>query len=344
MIKLNLDICTTRRLSGWIFNMDDLSPVEELFIESGANKVKIELTDRADVAEAFGLKHLKFGIEVNIPDAFDSVVNDYKLYYRNQEIFSYRSQYQKLEEAVSGVVALSNNDSTSTHKTNYKRERHILFLYETKEHKEFFEVLSQPLIRRSFPRKIAGCEFSSQNVNSLDQIKKDLLENLKNILVVIPSNLYEKLNRISPTLVASGKFITLYGDGGLSSRTGLHEHQLNNFVMRKTREENTLPLYKASIIRIWEVIENYADLIFNKNQNLFFIISKITKINPVLSQYISNKIQAKRSEDIIRIRTNQTELILLNISAYSKLFDKIGSEDCWNTAIKRGLRHLDLVI
>lgn len=338
-MKFNLDICTTRRVSGWIFNVDDQSPVDSLYISHADKKIKINLIERQDVAQAFSLKHTKLGIEINIPDAFDGVIDDYSIYFDSQEIFSYRAQYEKLIEA----QAYLPSTLPKIENGNYGRGRHLIFFYEKEEHQRSLAAFSLPLIRRSFPKKIAGCEFSFEHIDKLSQIKKNLLDNLKNIVLVSPSDLYPKIQRTSPTLIESGRFITIFSSGTLLSPTGLHEHQLNNFIMSKTNNPQGLPLFTSSIARIWEAVENYADLIFKKNENLFFIIRSTGTVSEAFS-YISNKVQTKRSEEIIKVRSKESELILLNISAYSKMFDLIGEADCWNAAIKRGLKHLDLVI
>lgn len=341
MMKFNLDVCTTRRISGWIFNINDEHPVDELYIACGEKRVAINLIERPDVAEAFSLTHTKLGIEINIPDAFDSTVNDYKIFYKSQELFSYKAQYERLLHPEKEAPSSSTEDS---HRPNYKKGRHILFLYETEYDREQLDAFSKPMIRRSFPKIISGCEFSFEHINSLSDFKKDLLDNLKNILLIVPSALYSKIHRTSPTLIDSGKFVTLYSGGNLTSRTGLHEHQLNNFIVSKTRTPEELPTFKSSVARIWAAVENYADLIFSSNENLFFMVSLKGEASERINKHISNKIQNKRNEDIIRIHSEQTEVILLNISAYSKMFDCIGNDRFWGMAIKRGLKHSTLVI
>ncbi|WP_060479718.1 hypothetical protein [Pseudomonas monteilii] len=339
MIKFNLDICTTRRLSGWIFNEDDQIPIDGIYLSHADKKTKIELIEREDVAQAFSLSNTKLGIEINIPDAFDGVVDDYSLYFESQEIFSYRQQYEKLINARTSLPSMILNSDNP----NFGKGRHVIFLYEKEEHQKSLAAFLQPMVRRSFPKKIAGCEFSFEHIGNLSRIKDSLLGNLKNVIIVSPSDLYSTIQKTSPTLIESGRFITIFESGSLLSPTGLHEHQLNNFIMRKTSNSHELPLFTSSVARVWEAVENYADLIFKTTENLFFIIQSTG--TPVDSfRYISNKIQSKRTEEIIRVRSKETEIILLNISAYSKMFDHIGDTDCWGVAIKRGLKHLDLVI
>lgn len=340
MMKLNIDVCTTRRVSGWIFNVDDANPVQELYIEYQEKKVPIKLIERLDVAKAFSLNQTMLGIEINIPDCFDGTVDDYKLYFRSQEIFSYRSQYERLLAAETGLTVEPNN----TTPTNYKTGRHIIFLHDNDELKTNLDIFSSPLIKRSFPEQISGCTFSYKHIDTLTDFKTDLLGNLSRIIMIAPSTLYSKIYKLSPTLIESGRFITIYSNGGLYSPTGLHEHQLNHFILNKTRNEDSLPLYKSSIARIWAAVENYADLLFTTGSNLFFAIRHDGEPCSSLNRYISNKIQQKRHEDIIRIRSANSEVILLNICAYTRLFDRISKPDCWNTAVQRGLKHLDLVI
>lgn len=340
MMKLNIDICTTRRVSGWIFNVDNSDPVQELYIEHLEKKIPIKLVERLDVANAFSLKQTMLGIEINIPDCFDGTVDDYKLYFRSQEIFSYRSQYEKLLEAETAPKP----DINSSDSITYNSGRHVIFLHDNDDLRRNLEIFSIPIIKRSFPEQISGCTFSSKHIDKLTNFKSDLLSNLSQIIIVAPSALYTKINKSSPTLIESGRFITIYSNGDLHSPTGLHEHQLNHFILHKTHKEDSLPPFKSSIARIWSAIENYADLLFQTNSNLFFAIRHKGEPCPKANRYISNKIQQKRREDIVRVRSTNFEIILLNICAYPRLFDKISEKDCWQTAIRRGLKHLDLVI
>lgn len=322
--------------------MESTDPVDDLYVEANNKKVKISLTDRADVQKAFELDQSKTGIELNIPDAFDSIVSDYKITCQGHEIFSYGSQHLKLAETYSNISSIG--AEASSHKTNYEKGRHVVFIFEEEAHRKFFDAISQPAIRRSFPRKLSGCEFSHITLESFSSQKKHFLSNIKNIILVLPSNLYAKLNKISPTCISSGKLISLYHEGVLFSKTGLHQHQLNNFILNKTQEIPKLQPYQASVVRIWEAIENYADLIFGRTNNLFFIASSSEQIEKSEGHFISEKIQGKRNEDVIKIKKNKSEILLLNISAYCKMFDVIGKKDFWEIAVKRGLKHKTLAI
>lgn len=340
MIKFNLDICTTRRVSGWLYDESTLLPVDDLYIGTAVKSQKIVLKEREDVAEAFGLGHSKCGFEINIPDIFDGLVSDYSLYIRDHEIFSYRAQLEKLKVIVSlNNQSLSKTDSNKL--TDYHKGRHVLFLHETSEIPEFLDSIFHSKLKQSFPSVLAGCTFSHCNIKNLSKIKSAIIDNISNILFIIPSRSYSKLNGVSPSMVQSGKFITIYSDGSLRSETGLHEHQLNNFVMQKTRNYD-LPLYQASIIRVWELIENYADLVFQRSKNIFFIASSTIGRNPLIEYYISTKIQGKFSESIVRINQNNLIIVLINITAYAYLFDVIDHPDCWEIAVKRGLTHSDI--
>jgi hypothetical protein len=343
MIKLNLDICTTRRISGWLFDEVNLAASNDIYIESGSRRAKVELNPRLDVAQAFSLTDSNVGIEVNIPDVFDGLVDNYKLYYRNTEIFSYRSQYEKIVRASEQISRTAETELDAS-PTNYAVGRHVIFIYENMEHQKNLEILSEPMIRRSFPNKIGGCEFTIRDINILNPIKKDIIDNLNNILFVIPSELFPNLYRISPTIAASQRLVTIYNNSSFESATGIHTHQLNNFIINKTRRTEDLPPFISCVVRVWELIENYANIVFNQNPQLFFMIFKSGEPDITLNRYISDNVQLKRKEDIVRVRHNENELVLLNISAYSKLFDRIGEKDCWKTAIKRGLRHLDMVL
>lgn len=343
MIKFNLDVCTTRRISGWVFNMDDTSQTVKLRLIACEKSVEIEITERKDVAEAFKLPHAHCGFEVNIPDIFDSLVDEYLITIGDHELFSYQGQIQILKKA-SETNLISQFDNKQEDIAIYGQGRHVLFLYENAETKNFLDFLSQPKIRRSFPKKIAGCEFSHLAISEINQHKDEILSNLKNILFVIPSHSYEKMYKNSPTIIDSGKLITVYPDGSLESRAQLHEQQLNNFIIRKTKDHNLACKYQSSIIRIWEFIENYSDLVFNKAGNLYFMSSNEGEISKLLSHYVSTKIQGKRTEDIIKIKHEGGVVVLVNMAAYMLLFDVIGTGECWIKAIGRGLRNLDLVI
>ena len=344
MIKFNLDVCTTRRISGWVFNIDDPSQVVNLRIVACGKSVEIELTERKDVAEAFTLPHARCGLEVNIPDIFDGLVDEYIIAIGDQELFSYQGQIQILKNATGTNPSLQNIENKPEDIVIYGLGRHVVFLYENPNIKGFLDFLSQPKIRRSFPKKIAGCEFSSLTISEIIEHKSDILSNLGNILIVIPSHIYERVYKVSPTIIESGKLITVYPDGSLKSGAQLHEQQINNFVIRKTKDHNLAYKHQSSIIRIWEFIENYSDLVFNKPNNLYFISSKQGEISKLLSYYVSTKIQGKRTEDVIKIEHEGGALVLVNMSAYMFMFDVLGTDECWMKAISRGLRHLDLVI
>lgn len=343
MIKFNLDVCTTRRISGWVFNIDDTSQILKLCIVANGKSVEIELTERKDVAEAFNLQHARCGLEVNIPDIFDSLIDEYFITIGDHELFSYQGQIQTLKKATR-INPPPQTESKQKDIVIYGQGRHVLLLYENPEIKNFLDFLGQPMIRRSFPKKIAGCEFSHLAISEMIQHKDEILGNLKNILIVIPSHAYERMYKISPTIIDSGKLITIYPDGSLKSRAQLHEKQINNFIIRKTKDHNLTHNYQSSIVRIWEFIENYSDLLFSKSNNLYFISSSQGKISKLLSYYVSTKIQGKRTEDIIKIKHEDSMVVLVNMSAYMHVFDVIGTDECWIKAIGRGLRNLDLVI
>lgn len=344
MIKFNLDICTTRRLSGWVFNINEPNHVVKLRIVACGKSIGLELTERNDVAEAFSLPHAQCGIEINIPDLFDSLIDDYKILIGDHELFSYQSQIQTLRNATRADYSAAAVEKRADDAVTYKHGRHVVFFYENPEMKTFLDFLSQPKIRRSFPKLTAGCEFSHIGVSEINTYKDDILSNLKNILIILPSHTYERIYRVSPTIIESGKLVTLYSDGSLKSSTKLHEHQINNFIASKTKDHALPESYQSSFIKIWEFIENYASLVFNQSNNLYFLSSNQGGISNLLSYYIANKVQGKRTEDILRIKHEDSVVVLVNMSAYMIIFDMLGTDDCWAKAISRGLTNKDLVI
>jgi hypothetical protein len=343
MIKFNLDICTTRRVSGWLYDEETLLPVDDFYIGTEDGKFKISLKERNDVAAAFGLGNPGCGFEVNIPDIFDGLVSDYCLYIRDHEVFSYRAQIAKLKTILATFDKTTAGSANNIKTTDYRKGRHVVFLYETSEIPDFLDAIFNSKMKQSFPNIVAGCEFSHSSIQDLADIKSAIIDNISNILLITPSLSYARLNSISPSILQAGRFITLYSDGSLQSAAGLHEHQLNNFAIHKTKEYE-LPLYQASIIRIWELIENYADLVFQRSKNIFFISTNNIGRNSLMEYFISKKIQGKKSENVIRITHNNLSILLVNIAAYIYLFDVIGRDDCWDVAIKRGLTHSDLVL
>jgi hypothetical protein len=85
------------------------------------------------------------------------------------------------------------------------------------------------------------------------------------------------------------------------------------------------------------VTEYYADLLFSANQKTFFLSDDSLVNSPILNAYIRDRVQGVRKEDIIKVHYGDSSVTVVNLSAYVRIFDKLGKADCWAAAIARGL-------
>jgi hypothetical protein len=344
MIKFNIDIATTRRLSGWIFDMNG-AVIDECYIGLGNFRQKIPLRYRTDVSAAFNLGERASGIEINIPDVFDNLTDNYKLYIKDTEIFCFKQQLSSiLTEIEETDLSASPPSIEAVEPINYSRGKHVVFIYDEGSVSRLLEKLSTPRIQRFFPNSVSGCTFSRIHISGISAIKKQLLNNLSNILFVTPSRLYPALFAASPSICDGGRFITIYRDGGLVNSAGTEQFQINNFLNSKTRNKGLADPFHDSLLRVWELIENYADVIFPVNPKLFFYSTMTVESTDLIDRYISQKIQNKSNYDVVRVQCNDSSVTVVSLASYPYLFDRIGTDACWSAAVERGLTHTTVTI
>ncbi|WP_312602499.1 hypothetical protein [Pseudomonas luteola] len=334
MIKLHLDICTRRRLSGWAFDEGTLSFPEDLFVvnDSKTRAVRVKPLERPDVCSALNLKTNFVGFDVVIPDLFDEWVADFFLFYKKEILFSYTQALTSFKKLGRLKATSSKND------TSYLQGFHVCFLYENNsEIEDFFLKRETPLGKAIFPEKIGGCNFSSIKIEELPERKEEFVRNLDRIVLVCPEELLQVLARVSPTLLSKVKKIILFERDSLKSDLGLDAYTLNYFVNKKIPDLFGDSSLFDSFLKIWMCFEQYQDVVFLVNDNTYFISSIKGEGKSVKTKFLREHVQGICDEDVVKISSSDGSLYAVNISAYTRIFDFIGKDEIWRESMRRGL-------
>ncbi|MDH4390394.1 MAG: hypothetical protein QE285_03090 [Aquabacterium sp.] len=349
MTRFNIDCSTARRLTGWAFDDGTLLPVPDLALSDGRQRHVVTLNPRADVAAAFSLLSDRVGFDLIVPDFFDGTVQDYVLLAGETVLFSHGQGMQAIAHACETSLEpdLRHRPPAcdAAKLPNYGRGRHVLFIHAGHDALAArLRILQEQRFRHFFPSELAGCTISHLALSELDAHKKSIVGRLDEFLLVCPSELSVALHRVSPSLFGAKRFVTLYEGGSLCSRFGIHALQLNNFIAAKGVQRCFRDPWMASIAAVWSAVENYASVIFAGPSQIYFMARDEVALDPRLTEFARTQVQGHRSEDVVRLRCGSSSLTLVNFSAYLRIFDALGGDDCWHTAVRRGLTHTQLEI
>lgn len=335
MIKFAIDYSTVRRLTGWAYDDKTGAPVQNLCVTDGKTRVSVSMSRRHDVAGTFGLKDDTVGFDLNVPDCFDRAVSDYSLVAGDVVIYSYSRIIEEIEKAVvvGGVSGQSENKAV-----DYTRGRHIVFLHSGRGgYADVLAACCQHRFAAQMPAAVSGVQISVMALEDAAKHKPAMLKNSSNIIVVTESTSYPAISTISPTLVQDARFVTLYRNGSLTMPLGLHNFQLNAFFDAKSTGVSCGNSFLEAVLKIRNVAEYYADLLFGANTKNFFLADDSLVVSPVIKTYVRDRVQGVRAEDIIRVHHNDMVVTVVNLSAYVRIFDRLGKDDCWSVATARGL-------
>jgi hypothetical protein len=335
MIKFAIDYSTARRLTGWAYDDKTGSPVKDLFVTDGQVRVLVPMIRRHDVAGTFGLKNDEVGFDLNVPDCFDRAVADYSLVVDDMVIYNYSRAIGDVERSL-GLGA--SQESAPDNSIDYSTGRHVIFLHPgSGPFSAVVQACRDPRFAAQMPAMVSGVRISDVILSRAGSYKAAMLANSRNIIVITESVSYPALSAVSPTLVQDARFVTLYRDGSLTTPLGLHNFQLNAFFDAKSLSLSCGNEFLRTILRIRTVTEYYADLLFSANQKTFFLSDDSLVNSPILNAYIRDRVQGVRKEDIIKVHYGDSSVTVVNLSAYVRIFDKLGKADCWAAAIARGL-------